>query len=332
MRIALTGATGQVGAALVRRLAKEKDVSIRVLARRDRRALAGQPVEIVSGDVRDMESLVTAFRGCDMVFHLAGLISLSPQADPVLDAVNVAGTANVLDAVRRSGVSRLVHFSSIEALQDSFGVVDESSPLAFDQALSPYGRSKARAEALVRSAADSGLDAVILNPTAVIGPYDFKPSVFGKVLLKVCRLPVVPLVRGGFDWVDSRDVAEAAVRAAYHARPASRYVLSGHWVSVGDLVALAQAAFGKRAVRPVFPLGLAQLARPAFGMLNKYLRGEIASSVTLHLLRSYRHVSHSAAQSDLEYFPRAFEATVRDTINWFQSVGYLRGGGGLDAS
>ena len=157
MTVVVTGATGHVGANLVRALVA-KGRPARSLVHVNRQAIAGLDIETVQGDVCDLESLCRAFNGADVVYHLAASISLSMDDWPRLEAVNVIGTRNVVEACRRCGVRRLVHFSSIHAMvQEPMSTpVDESRPLVESRRCPPYDRSKAAAEREVQRGIGTG--------------------------------------------------------------------------------------------------------------------------------------------------------------------------------
>ena len=170
----VTGASGHVGANLVRALLAQGRPT-RTLLHLDRQAIEGLDVEIIEGDICDLESLCVAFDGADVVYHLAANISLLMDEWPLLELVNVIGTRNVVEACLRSGVRRLVHFSSSHALvQEPMDIpVDESHPLVESQGCPPYDRSKAAGEKAVCKGIERGLDAIIIYPTAIIGPHDY---------------------------------------------------------------------------------------------------------------------------------------------------------------
>jgi dihydroflavonol-4-reductase len=325
MTVVVTGAAGHIGANLIRALIARKR-PVRCLVHVNTRPLAGLDVEMVPGDVSDQDSLFRAFRGADVVYHLAARISLSMADWSVLEAVNVIGTRNAIAACRRAGVRRLVHFSSIHALvQEPLAVpVDESRPLVASRRCPPYDRSKAAAQMQVRHAVAQGLDAVIINPTAVIGPHDYQPSYFGRalLLLAACKLPA--LVTGGFDWVDVRDVVAGAMLAEAAAPPGAEYLLSGHWVSMGDIAAAVAEITGKRAPGFVCPLWLARATAPVIegiGRLNG--RQPLYTAASLRALQSNRRISHDKAARELGYSPRPFRETLVDTLRWFEENGQL---------
>ncbi len=325
MTVAVTGATGHVGANLVRALI-DKGIPTRCVVHVNHRAIDGLDVEKFHGDLRDLDSLCRAFQGVDVVYHLAASISLSMADWSRLEEINVNGTRNVVEACRRAGVRRLIHFSSIHALeQEPLAVpVDEMRPLVESQRCPPYDRSKAAAEREVRRGIEQGLDAVIIYPTAVFGPYDYMPSFFGDALLAIARRRLPALVTGGFDWVDARDVVAGAMLAENKAPAGARYLISGHWVSMCDIAAMIGEITGVNTDKFVCPLWLAHLGAPfimGFSHLNR--KRPLYTSVSLRALKSNRNISHERATRELGYQPRPFRETLADTLRWFAANGQL---------
>ena len=325
MTVVVTGATGHVGANLVRALLA-KGRPMRCLVHVNRQAIEGLDTEIIQGDVCDQECLCHAFNGAEVVYHLAANISLLMDDWPLLESVNIIGTRNVVEACLRCGVRRLVHFSSVHALvQEPMGTpVDESRPLVESRQCPPYDRSKAAAEKEVQRGVELGLDAVIINPTAIVGPHDYQSSYFGEALLALARRQLPALVAGGFDWVDVRDVVDGAMRAEEQAPTGARYLLSGHWVSLCGLAAMVGEITGVSVPRFVSPLWLARLGAPiitAIGRLNG--KHPLYTSVSLRALQSNRNISHTRATRELGYQPRPFRETLIDTLRWFEETGKL---------
>lgn len=325
MMVAVTGATGHIGANLVRALINEGR-STRCLVHVNCQAVDGLDIERFQGDVRDLESLCRAFQGVDVVYHLAACISLSMADWPMLESINVTGTRNVVEACLRTGVRRLVHFSSIHALvQEPLAIpVDESRPLVESRHYPPYDRSKAAAEREVRRGMEKGLNAVIIYPTAIIGPYDYQPSYFGEALLAMAQRRLPALVTGGFDWVDVRDVVAGAILAEEKASAGGSYLLSGHWVSMCDIAAMVKEITGVATSRMVCPLWLARIGAPFIKGISQ-LNGKrpLYTSVSLRALKSNRHISHERATCELGYEPRPFRETLVDTLRWFEESGQL---------
>lgn len=326
-RVALTGASGHLGANLVRLLV-EKDYDVSALVNRDSRALEGLRCGQVRGSILDSESLRAAFRGADIVYHLAAIITLTHDRDGRVWRTNVEGTTNVVDACIACGVRRLVHFSSIHAFSayPLNEVVTEARVLADGRDLPVYDRSKVAGELEALKGIGRGVDVVIVNPTAVIGPNDYKPSAMGRVLLdlKARRMPAV--VRGGFNWVDARDVGLGAEAASRLGRSGERYLLAGHYKTLLDLAQIASEATGMAPPRFATPVWMAKLALP-FAALSSALSGKPAkfTSASLRAVTHHQQVSHDKAAHELGYAPRPLDETIADTYRWFDEYGYSRG-------
>ena len=327
MVVAVTGATGHIGANLVRALLKEGR-TVRALVHKNHRAIDGLDVEIVEADVTEPNSLNQAFSGADVVYHLAAVISLSMSDWPTVEAVNVIGTRNVVQACLDCGVHRLIHFSSIHALvQEPMATpVDELRPLVDSQGCPPYDRSKAASEREIRQGIERGLDAVVLNPTAVIGPNDFQLSHFGEVLLAMARGKLPALVEGGFNWVDVRDVVDGALRAQEQAPPGAKYLLSGNWATVRKLAELTEEILGIPSPRFICPTWLARSSAPVVTAFNRLIQNrQLYTSVSIRALSNCNHnISHEKATRELNYHPRPLHDTLADTFRWFAEAGLLK--------
>ena len=317
--IVITGASGLVGGNLVRAMLAGGR-SVRALVHQDRRALAGLDVETVRADLMDAASLELAFKGAGVVYHLASSISIRMDNWDALQRVNVDGTRNVVEACLRCGVEKLVYFSSIHAYQQEplDLALDEDRPLLTGESIPPYVRSKAAAESLARQAPERGLPTVIVIPSAILGPYDFRPSYLGQALQLLARGRIPALVRGGYDWVDVRDVVAGAMQAERLGRSGARYILSGHWRSLREVALAAAQVSGVPAPGLTVPIWLAETFQPAMAKLAQINGSQpLYTRTMLDAMRSNRVVSHARASRDLGYAPRPFEETLADTLNWF---------------
>ena len=325
MTVVITGASGHIGTNLVRALIQDGRPT-RSLVHLHHQSIDGLDTEIVSGDIRDRASLDEAFRGAVVVYHLAACISLSMKGWPHLEAINVNGTRNVVEACLENGVKRLVHFSSIHALhQEPLDVpIDESRPLSSAPGYPPYDRSKALAELEVRKGIEKGLDAVIVYPTAVIGPYDYEPSYLGEAISSIAAHKLPAMVHGGYDWVDVRDVVRGAMSAERRGGTGEGYILSGHWVSLNDIGAMVREITGTPPPGLCVPLWLAHLGVPFIALYSKIVGCRpLYTDFSLKVLKSNRHISHAKATRELGYEPRPFRDSIRDTLEWFCDCGRL---------
>ncbi|UCE21667.1 MAG: NAD-dependent epimerase/dehydratase family protein [Candidatus Aminicenantes bacterium] len=325
MKIAVTGASGHIGVNLCQELVKHGH-SVKALIHKNDCGIKELPLECVPGDLLDASSLSRLVRGVEVVFHLAAVISIQVRNKKELFEKNVRGTENVVEAALKEGVPRLIHFSSIHALvQEPFeGVLDEGRSLALKDNVD-YSRSKALSELVVQEAVKDGLDAVILNPTATIGPLDYAPSLLGKALILIYRGKIPALISGGYDWVDVRDVVKAAIVSVEKGEKGERYILSGHWKTLCELAELTYEISGKRYKKLTCSPGLARVGLP---FLKLYCR--LNSSQPLYtkdslriLQTSHSQVSCEKARKRFGFNPRPMEETLRDTFDWYRTNGFM---------
>ena len=322
--VAITGASGHIGACLCRDLLGSGH-KLRVLVNRDRRSLEGLPTETFDGDIRDEGDLFRLFSGAEIAIHLACRITLH-QRDHEALAINTEGTRSVINAVKRSGVRRLIHFSSIHAVRPEplDEILDENRPLNTD-ASADYDRSKAHGEAMVSAAVQEGLDAIILRPTAIIGPFDFKPSIMGSAILRYYRGQNPVNVPGGYDWVDVRDVSESTVQAMERGRRGEAYLLPGHWHDLRTLAREIHLYGGADPPLLEVPIWLARMGIPLLN-ISARLKGEIPiyTAMSLGSLKnSPQQISGLKALKELGHKPRPFSNSVRDTVMWFRRQGEI---------
>ncbi len=325
--VVVTGASGHLGGTLVRDLLAG-DGAVRVLIHGDAPTpgLQGLDVEVARGDVRDPAALDAAFRGADTVYHLAAVISVNGDPHGHVRAVNVDGARNAAEAALSNGVRRYVHVSSVHA----FDHAPHDEPLDESRARPTsahpaYDRSKAAGEAAVREVITRGLDAVIVNPSGIIGPIDPAPSHMGAALLQIAhgQLPVLP--DGGFDWVDVRDVSRSLLAAAERGRTGENYLLGGAWYSTRQLAQIIERVIGVPAPRFTVPLSwLALGVAPSAFLLRLAGRRPLWTSDTIHALRSNRNIRADKAARELGHRARPIEDTLRDTLSWYTEAGMLR--------
>lgn len=323
MTVLVTGASGHVGGNLVRALLERGD-HVRVLVRGDTAALEGLALEHARGDVTDTDSLAAAMRGIDTVFHLAATISILGDKGGVVERVNVKGAAAVARAAREAGVQRYVHMSSCHAFDLDHGpeAIDELAPRP--KPTDPYyNRSKAAGEAAVRAELAGHVPFVIVNPTGVIGPFDFKPSRMGRFFLAFARGRLPALIHGGFDFVDVRDLVATTLAAAQKGRDGENYLVGGRYLRVSELTAMAAAACGRAVPRATVPMWVARVGAPfmdAFGRVSG--REPLYTSESLHALRAGR-IDSRRAIAELGHAPRPSADTIADAYAWFRDRGVL---------
>lgn len=325
----MTGANGHLGGLLVRRLL-ESGHKVRALVYGTVANLDGLDVDLVQVDVTDADSLRGTFDGVDVVYNLAGRISLRKGDEAAVNAVNVGGAGNVVAEVARADVPRLVHFSSIHAFdhEPRDRVITESVPLVRSDAPS-YSLSKSAGQRLVEAAVARGeIDAVVIHPAGCIGPYDYEPSRMGQTVMDFYRGRIPAVVPGGFSWVDGRDVAKAAEAAASQGRTGERYIVAGHWLSVQDTAGQLATLGGVSAPRVTLPTWVAQAAAPMAELYAQATNGPARfSAASLHALRHHQRIDDSKARAELGHQPRPITQTFTDTVDWFAAQKPDRGDG-----
>jgi dihydroflavonol-4-reductase len=287
--------------------------------------LDGLDVEWRQADVREPAAIRAALTGADVVYHLAAVISITGDPTGRVWSTNVGGLANVAEAAMDCGVRRLVHCSSVHAFDIELcgASLDETGPRALRPQLPAYDRSKAAGEAELRARVAKGLDAVVVNPTGMIGPYDFEPSRMGRFFLALRAHELRGLVDGAFDWVDVRDVAAALVGAACSGRTGESYLVGGHQLSMPELAGLAARLTGVRAPRVVVPMSVARVAAWALSLSGSGPGSSpLFTSESLHALRNCPRITSRKAELELGYRQRPIEVTVSDLYHWFEQAAY----------
>ena len=318
----VTGATGHIGNVLVRDLVSQgRRVRALVMPGEDRRHLLDLPIEIIEGNVLDPKTLQRAMQGVEVVFHLAGVISILPGKNEKVRQINVEGTRNVLAAARECGVRRVVYTSSIHALKrvPEGILMDEQLPFDPNNPVGAYDRSKAEASLLVlESIRLFGQDAVIVCPTGVIGPFDFLGSEMGALISSWLKHGISLVVEGAYDFVDVRDVARGMILAAERGQTGKVYILSGEQVEINSLQELVRTRAGIKPQSVKVPYKLA-LFFAGFTPLYCRLTGSKPrfTRYSLVTVTGNSTISSARAQQELGYNPRSLAESVRDTVNWF---------------
>lgn len=320
MRIAITGASGHIGAVLTRELIKNKH-SLKLLIHEDTRGIQGLDYIPVNGDLLDPRSLEELCRDVDVVFHLAARISIDKKDRKLVYRTNVEGTRNVLKACQKNKVKRLIHFSSIHALDNTPRDIpmDETRPLVANNPII-YDQSKADSQKLVHEMARmNGLNVVILNPTAIVGPYDYKPSYLGRAVWRIYNGSLPMLVPGGYNFVDVRDVVQAAIQAIGNGRKGECYLLSGVYMTLKELSVLIQEISPHQTPKRVAPTYVAKIGLPfitAYSRLKK--EHPLYTRESLEILEGCNFdIQNEKARKELGFSPRPLKETLRDTFDWF---------------
>jgi len=325
MTILVTGATGLLGNNLVRVLC-DAGADVRALVREntDERVLATLDVQKVNGDVRHLDQLREACRDVDAVIHCAAVVHIGWTKKALHEAVNVGGTCNVAQAAMENN-ARMVHVSSVDAL--GIGTreepADEETPVR-GHIECPYVLTKREAERRLLEFVDQGLDAVIVNPAYMLGPWDWKPS-SGRMLLEVAHrfTPLAP--PGGNNFCDVRDVAAGVLAALERGERGSRYILGGDdmtYVEAWNMFAHVSGSKGPRSVLGPILRWIGGTTGDLMAMITR--RESDVNSAAIKIASLPHYFSSAKAERELGYSPRPAEDAARDAWQWFCENGYVK--------
>ncbi|MGP1508033.1 MAG: NAD-dependent epimerase/dehydratase family protein [Sphaerochaeta sp.] len=320
----ITGASGFLGKVLVRSLL-DRGKRVRVLVLRGDPSEKELPreAEITYGSVTEPDSMKAFFEG-DLshacLVHCAGIISIASTAPRYLWDINVNGSRNVMEACIRYGVAKAVHVSSVHAIPEKpkGKIMSEVSVFTKKSVRGKYAKSKAEATGLVLDYASKGLNVSVVLPSGILGPYDEGRGNIASAIISFCnrRLPLA--VKGGYDFVDVRDVVQGIFECSEKGRAGECYILSGHYLTLKDILGhLSRLGYGKE---PVYlPLAFVKIISP-FCELAGLLRRKplFLTPYSAYTLGTNSMFSHAKAQRELGYAPRKIQVTLNSMVNWLK--------------
>jgi len=281
--------------------------------------------EVVTGDLRDPESLERAVAGCAVVFHVAADYRLWAKYSSELYRSNVEGTRNLLTAARDAGVERVVYTSTVGCIgvpPDRPG--DEDSEVHLEDMAGAYKRSKFQAEQVAMEFARAGFPVVIVNPTAPVGDHDFKPTPTGKIVVDYLKGDLPAFVDTGLNLVDVEDIAEGHLLACQRGRTGERYILGCENVTLEQILTRLAAISGGKAPRLRIPYAVAYAAGLAStGWANLTGHEPRAPIDAVRMARKKMFVSLDKAKRDLGYNPRPVDGALKRAVDWFRGNGYV---------
>lgn len=322
MKVLVTGATGHIGNVLVRALLKKGyDVTAFVRNMETLESLDGLNISLAYGDVRDINSLESAFKDIDVVFHLAGIIDIGNGNKKQMYEVNVNGTKNVVDTCKKMHVKKLIYTSSVHAIppKPKGEIIEETKSFSPDLVKGTYAKTKAEATKYVLESNCKDLEAIITHPSGVIGPYEYITSNLGQLIIDCAHKKMGAYLDGGYNFVDVRDVADGLVSALEKGRAGECYILAGHYVTIKELMQYVQDITGVPA--PKFKI--ARWFAYATGALSEIYykivkQKPLFTSYSVYTTGTNANFSIEKAKKELGYSPRDIKDTMVDTIYWMK--------------
>jgi dihydroflavonol-4-reductase len=323
----VTGATGFVGSHVARVLA-EKGAGLRLLVRSSSnlRNIEGLNAERVVGDLRDPDSLQKAMSGCDAVFHVAADYRLWVRDPEQMYRANVEGTRALLKAAKSSGVKRVVYTSSVATMgfTSNGHLADEDSPVALENMIGPYKRSKFMAEQVAMEAGRKEMDVVTVNPTTPVGARDIKPTPTGRIVVDFLKKKFPAYVDTGLNLVDVDACAQGHVQAFEKGKSGERYILGGENLTLKQILDKLGAITGLPSPTIQVPYFVAL----ATGVVDEVLTGRImgkeprATIDAVRMGKKKMFVTSAKAERELGWKQVPVDGALRRAADWFRNNGY----------
>lgn len=319
----ITGANGHLGNTIIRQL-RRQGYTVRGLILPGESGRSDRQITYIHGDVRDKASLQPLFEGLEgqeiIVIHTAGIVDISGEVTRPMYDVNVGGTRNMVELCLQHSVKRMVYVSSVHAIPEkgSLRVQQEIRHFSSEEVTGGYAKTKAEATQVVLDAVEKGLDAVVVHPSGILGPYDGSGNHLVQMVSDYIHGKLPACVRGGYDFVDVRDVAAGCIAAAKRGRTGECYILSNRHYEVKDVLKIVKEVQGGRKL-PVLPVWMAKAAAPLMGWTaRRKQRRPLYTKYSLDTLRSNDRFSHDKATRELGYHPRDLFQTIADTVTWMK--------------
>jgi len=325
-KVAITGAGGHIGMAVMEELDRRK-IAYKVLIRSNEEFFKARGTEYVRGSINDPQTAAELLEGCDALIHCAALISINGDQHGLVQKTNVEGVRTIMQAALDKKLRRVLHISSIHAYNPypRHEALDEQRDFVSDRAYA-YDRSKRDGQRLVQEFVAKGLPAIILNPTSVIGPPEHKLSLQGKAIRDIYMGRIPAIFRGGYDWVDVRDVVTAICNALHMGKVGESYLLSGCYHSLKEIVQMVSDIKGRRIRTLTVPVWTAKAGLPFVALQSK-----ISGRPPLYTLESIEILQHSnmrinnnKARRDLLFNPRPCPETLRDLVAHLKELGEIK--------
>jgi dihydroflavonol-4-reductase len=330
MTTLVTGATGFVGNHVARQLLSAGQ-SVRVLVRRESnlKSLDGLAVERVEGDLRDLLSLGRAMKGVHRLFHVAADYRLWARNPDEIYDTNVEGTRRLLEVAGNARVERVVYTSTVATIavpSHDAGLPNEGTRASLDQMIGHYKRSKFLAELEAIKAAAAGVPVVIVNPTAPVGPGDWKPTPTGRIIVDFMNGKMPAYVDTGLNVVAVEDVAAGHLLAAENGRIGERYILGARNMTLKQILDALATITGRPTPRVRLPHAVALAAGYADEFFSRLTGRE--PQIPVEGVKMSRHrmfVASDKAEKQLGYKPGSVEAALERAVRWYEQHGYIRG-------
>ena len=353
----ITGANGFLGNNIIRILEKQinegDEIRALVLPEDKLKSLDGLNCKIYKGDVTNIDSLKDIFSNIEAdkvyVIHCAAIVYIKSKYNQKVYDVNVGGTKNIIKKVEELNKSalnnkagngdsnsintsesyaKLVYINSVHALPErpKNEVMTEITDFNPDKVNGEYAKTKAEiAKYVLEKANNEGLDVCIIQPSGIIGPYDFGNSHLTQMILDFANGRLTACVKGGYNFVDVRDVANGVINACEKGRKGECYILSNDYIEVRDLLDIISEVQGRKKIKTALPMWFAKLTAPLSETYYKIMKEPpLYTKYSLYVLTSNGHFSNEKAKKELGYTTRDIKDTIKDTVEWLKESGRIK--------
>lgn len=318
MKVAITGGNGHIGNAIIEELLR-RNYSVKALVHSKSNFLESKHIEVVKGAIQDENSLKELMEGCDYLIHCAAIISITGDPHGQVQNVNVQGLENVLRVASQSNLKRVVHLSSVHAYDHipADQVLNETRNFVSDKAYS-YDKSKRDGQLIARKYFEKGLPVIVVNPTAVFGPPNYAACKQNNAFISMSRRRIPFVFKGGYNWVDVRDIAHSICNALTQGKPGESYILGGNYYTLKDLSRVVAKVSNKRIPCFEIPIGLVKSFLPVIGAYYKIRKQDPSvTKESIEILEfGNKHIESEKAKKDLGHNPRPIEETMKDLLSW----------------
>lgn len=320
----ITGGAGYLGNTLVKRLL-ELGKNVRILALPGEENIPEGNLEICYGDILKPESLSSFFYNPEskdlIVIHTAGIVSIASKFQQKVHDVNVKGTENIITLCKINNVKKLIYTSSVHAIPEKpkGETIGEVTKFNTDSVVGLYAKTKAEATHLVLEASKRGLNASIVHPSGMSGPFDKGRGYLTTLVIDYYKGHLRAAINGGYDFVDVRDVAEGIISCCEKGRKGECYILSNKYFSVKDILYMLHEITGKKEIKTVLPFWFIKIMAPVAELYYKILKQPpLFTPYSIYTINSNSLFSHDKATLELGYVTRPMRETLSDTVNWLK--------------
>lgn len=325
----VTGANGHLGSTIINLLLKEKK-KVRAFVLENDVLHLDKKVEIIRGNITDKKSIYPLFKDLEnkevIVIHCAGIVTIASKFDQKVYDVNVVGTKNIADVALEYKVKKFIHVSSVHAiLEEKNKTIKEVDKFYPDKVEGLYAKTKAEASNYILDMSKKGLNAIVVHPSGIIGPGNYGKGHLSQLIIDYLNNRLTAIVKGGYDFVDVRDVADGILKAIEKGRVGECYILSNRYFEIKEIINLLHEVTNHKPIKTILPNWFAKLTAPIAELYYKILKQPpLYTSYSIYTLSTNSHFSHEKATKELDYNPRDMKKTLKDTVDWLKKIGRIK--------